>query len=212
LGGIFQGCEKDDFLGESSTKENILILAEKYGLNVNFDIENKGNISNVESFKELELEFQKINEQRKNGAVLIIKLNESIGDKVFASTTTKNLQNSVSLTRLKSGSIESTSSWFYDLTWYNVSISYNNNGGSFSDISINGNYTGLSLYTYSQTSSTSSVQDGIISFQTYGYETHQWSIMGVSFSETRAIRTSGTFNTNTGIGTVNLSGNGYWGH
>lgn len=209
---IFQGCEKDDFLDENTTKENILQLAEKYGLNINFDTENKGNISNVESFKELELEFQKIYEQRKNDAIMIIKLNESIGDKVIASTINNNLQNGISLSRLKSGSNESTSSWFYDLTWYNVSVTYNNNGGSIGNVSVNGTYTGLSLYSYTQTSSTSSVQDGIISFQTYGYETHEWSIMGVSFSETRSIQTSGSYNTYTGKGSVNLSGNGYWFH
>jgi hypothetical protein len=206
----FQGCEKDEIL-ENSTKENVLILAEKYGLQIDFNTVSTGKVRAVESIQELENAFQKINEQRKKGAKMQLTFNKSAGNKVFASTIKKNRQK-ISLQRLKSGNIEAMNSWFYDLTWYNLVLTYEKSGGSVSNISVNGSYEGLSFYTYTQTASTTSVEDGIITFQTYGYETHEWSILGVTFTETRAITTSGTYNTNTNTGSVDLSGNGYWFH
>lgn len=212
---ILVGCEKNDLIEENSTKEKISLLAERYGLDIDFNTINMEGMSNIESFEKLERAFQKISEQRDKGAKVNIKYTKSIGDKVFVSTNKKKHPNGFSVPRLKGNnneSMDSMDSWFYDLTWYDILITYDLKGDSINNISVNGTYTGLSLYTYSQSKSTVSEEDGIITFKTYGYETCNWNILGITFSETRAIKTSGTYNTNTGTGSVDLSDNGYWFH
>ncbi len=207
---VFQGCQKDDLLMESSIKEKILLLGEKYGLTLNLNNFSQGNISNINSIEELELIFQNLCEQRKNGAKMKIKFDKRIGNKFFATSINDSLQKSSLSLRLKSSNIESLEEWFYDLTWFNVSLSYDKNGSSISNVSVNSFYTGTSLYSFTQTSSNTSANNGTITFQIYGNETHVWTVMGVTFSETRAIHASGSYNTNTNTGDIDLSGNGYW--
>ncbi len=136
-----------------------------------------------------------------------IILDKRIGNKFFIKTKNDQLQKGS--TRLKSGQLESMNNWFYDLTWYNTHLTFDKNGDSVSNISVNGTYSGISLYAYTQTSSVTSVSNGVVTFSTVGSESHEWNILGVTFTESREIITSGTYNTNTNTGTVNLIDNEY---
>lgn len=122
--------------------------------------------------------------------------------------------NTILLNRLKSGTVESEGSsfqkWFYDLTWFNVAITYNIDGSAISNISISSYYSGARLYEYTQLSSSSSNTGSIISFSIVGKESKTYTIMGVSFTESRSVNASGNFNTDSGTGAISLSGNGYW--
>ena len=202
--GMLAGCQQED--KPIIYKDKITDLAQKYGMNISFAGESQNAIE-LSSLEELESVFKQIAEKRAMDTTKEIFLDSSDNGSVTSKTKEEGV--SLVLPKLKNGGeIYNSSNWFYDLTWYNVVIVYSGNPWN---IQISSYYSGYSAYSYTQNASTvTSVNNGIISYKIVGLESMTYTILGVTFTESRTIQATGIYNPSTGLGSISLAGNGYW--
>ena len=205
VAGMLAGCQKED---NNAVKGEIIRLAQQYGMNISFTEENQNSIV-FASIEDLETAFKQVAEKRTMDITKEIFLYSS--DNGSVTSKTKEVKIPLALPMLKNGNeIYNNSKWFYDLTWYDVTIVYT---GDTWNIQISSYYTGLGYRTYTQYSTVvTSVNNGIISYKIVGVESTTYSILGVTFTESRTIQSTGTYNPSTGTGSISLAGNGYWFH
>lgn len=208
---ILQSCSEDIFEIDSRvTKEEVLDLANKYGIPIEFIEEVETSNLNTPSLEELDKIFASYKKSRDRNFEKSLKMNKD-KDKLVFQTIRK--ERNIGVMRLKSKPVEggmvNKESWYYDLTWLNVSVSWQDTGDE-RDVNISSNYNGVGFYNYEQNNSTYSTSGDTIFYEIHGTQssTIGFDNFGIHFKDD--VNASGWINTKTGEGTVNIDKSDYW--
>ena len=117
------------------------------------------------------------------------------------------------LTRLKSGPLESENGmwngeqWYYDLTWLDVDVAWQDKGNQ---VTISSNYNGVNIYSYSQDNYTYRTSGDTIYFQVTGTQSMTIGFENFGIHFTDDVNASGWINTSSGDGQVKIDKSDYW--
>lgn len=204
---LFQGCEKEEIfdLKREVTKEDIINLANKHGIQITINNSTKNNIV-VSSLEELERIFVSIEKHRQQSISKKLTMIRNGNLIIFEPKQKMEL-----LPRLKSGNesaIWGESAWFFNLTWLSSYVGYQSDSQS---VTITSSFSGISLWNYVQDQSTYYHSGDTIHYQFNGTATLGINIGGFGIQSTSGVSASGWVNTSTGEGELSITtNNGYW--
>jgi len=213
LGIIFQGCEQDDLfdIKQEVTKDEILSLANKYNIPIELTDIKASVGEEVPNLQELERIFASYKESREKAFEKKFKMIQKEDKFVFQTIRKKN--RNLGAIRLKSGDVEgglwSEDAWYYDLTWLDVDVSWQDTGDDL-NINISSSYNGVSLYSYVQDNFSYSTSGDTIFFDVTGTQsmTIGFDNFGIHFTDD--VNASGWVNTSTGEGGITIDKSDYW--
>lgn len=171
---ILSSCDNNDpvlfYPSSEEVKERIFELSNKYDIPV--EVTEKGETEcslNVDDLGQLEMMMSTMKEKLGKSVIVPIKLDESSDIKCYVSANaSNNVEGLKMIPRLRSGSLEfggvwSMEEWYYNYTYMNVNISGNKN-----QLDINSYFSGVSVWTYEQISSSYSIDETVVNFHIDG--------------------------------------------
>ncbi|MFV0267203.1 MAG: hypothetical protein ACK5HT_08705 [Draconibacterium sp.] len=211
-GVLFQGCSKEDAIetDDKVTKKEILKLANKYGIPIEFTEIKGSNDQSIPTLEELDKIFASYKKCREESFEKTLKRTKN-GERIVFQTKRK-IRNS-GILRLKSGDVEggmwSEDAWYYDLTWLDVDVSWQDTGDAL-NINVSSSYNGVSLYQYVQDNFSYSTSGDTIYFNVTGTQsmTIGFDNFGIHFTDD--VNASGWVNTSTGEGSLTIDKSDYW--
>ncbi|MBN2779343.1 MAG: hypothetical protein JXR36_17060, partial [Bacteroidales bacterium] len=212
-GFLLQSCEEEDILemNHKVTKDEVINLANKYGLPIEFTEEISAQNTSTHSLQELDRIFASYKESREkafeNKFIMIQKKDE------FVFQTIRKENRNLGSIRLKSGDVEggmwSEDAWYYDLTWLDVDVSWQDTGDAL-NINISSSYNGVSIYEYAQDNFTYSTSGDTIFFDVTGNQSMTIGFENFGIHFTDDVNASGWVNTSTGEGVLTIDKSDYW--
>jgi len=134
-----------------------------------------------------------------------------IGDKLIFQT--ERIDWNPGSIRIKSGNIEggmwNEDSWYYDLTWLDVNVSWQNIEEDW-NITVSSNYNGVGLYEYVQDNYSYSISNDTVYFNLTGTQsmTIGFENFGIHFSDD--VNASGWVNISSGNGSLIIDKSDFW--
>jgi hypothetical protein len=194
-----QNCTQDDFDSDiNNTESKIIELAQKYDVEIEIIHDDLPAIKkNNLSMTELESLFSNIKENKKKNPVTMEIYKTDNGEFLYRSNTPINFP-----LRLKSGdenTIYNSSTWAYNLTWFNVSVSAFNG-----DYSVMSCFNGVTIYSYEQIESTYQVNGNTITFNPVGRAEFTIGCDSFGIRCGTTVFSEGSFNLTTGKGAVKV--------
>lgn len=198
------GCNSGSLISdEDLVREDILVLANKYGIKIEFTNYKSSEKVDEISLQDLERLFVTLNSIKEKPLKSEI-LFDAGSNKCSFTTRKKNV-----LPRLKSGLEEciptsgyyGDSEWYYNATWFNVDVSWTGYG---SNINISSNFLGVSMWSYNQTQCSYTQSGCLVSYNICGTATLGVGVSGTGVNITNNVHAYGVMNICNGQGSIIL--------